>query len=162
MKFILFSSKKCIWKCHLQNGLNVIIQQGQFIQVEQILSVVAVILNLYLKLLSGEYQRNSFMRSQHWFMQWLGAIRKQTITWANFEPDLCHIMVSLGHNKLTHWFMINSLWPSDVIWRHGSRSTLAQVMASCLTAPSHYLNQSWLIIREVLWHSPDTNFTENT
>ena len=35
---------------------------------------------------------------------------------------------------------INSLWPSDAIWRHGSGSTLAQVMACCLTAPSHYLN----------------------
>ena len=56
----------------------------------------------------------------------------------------------------------NSLWPSGVIWRQGSRSTLAQVMACCLTAPSHYLNQCWLMISEVLWHSPDSNFTENT
>ena len=35
----------------------------------------------------------------------------------------------------------NSLKPSDAIWRHKSGSTLAQVMACCLTAPSHYLNQ---------------------
>ena len=34
-----------------------------------------------------------------------------------------------------------------------------QVMACCLVAPSHYLNQSWLIIGEVLWHSPEDNFT---
>ena len=34
----------------------------------------------------------------------------------------------------------NSLWSINVIWRQGSRSTLAQVMAYCLTAPSHYLN----------------------
>ena len=27
-------------------------------------------------------------------------------------------------------------------------------MACCLTAPSHYLNQCWLIISMVLWHSP--------
>ena len=33
----------------------------------------------------------------------------------------------------------NSLWPSDAIWRPGSRSTLVQVIACCLTAPSHYL-----------------------
>ena len=57
---------------------------------------------------------------------------------------------------------VNSLWPSDVIWRQGSRSTLAQVMACCLTAPSHYLNQCWLMISEVFWHSPDSNFIENT
>ena len=46
----------------------------------------------------------------------------------------------------------NSLWPSDAIWghttRHRSGSTLAQVMACCLAAPSHYLTQCWLIIRE--------------
>ena len=36
--------------------------------------------------------------------------------------------------------IFNSLWPSDAIWPQKSRSTLAQVMACCLTAPSHYLN----------------------
>ena len=47
----------------------------------------------------------------------------------------------------------NSLGPSDAIWRQRSGSTLAQVMACCLMAPSHYLNQCWLIISEVQWHS---------
>ena len=46
---------------------------------------------------------------------------------------------------------LNSLWPSDTTWRHGSGSTLAQVMACCLTTPIHYLNQCWLIII-VGWH----------
>ena len=41
---------------------------------------------------------------------------------------------------------VNSLRPSDTIWRQKSGSTLAQVMACCLTAPSHYLNQCSLII----------------
>ena len=57
--------------------------------------------------------------------------------------------------------MVNSLWPSDTIWRQRSRSTLVQVMACCLKAPSHYLNQCWLIISEVLRHSPEGNFTGN-
>ena len=48
---------------------------------------------------------------------------------------------------------------SDAIWRHRSGSTLAKVMACYLTAPSHYLNQCWLLISEVLWHSPESNFT---
>ena len=39
---------------------------------------------------------------------------------------------------------VNTLWPSDAIWWHRSGSTLAQVMAWCLKAPSHYLNQCWL------------------
>ena len=48
---------------------------------------------------------------------------------------------------------LNLFWPSDTIWRQRSGSTLAQVMACCLTAPSHYLNQCWRIISEVQWHS---------
>ena len=34
-------------------------------------------------------------------------------------------------------------------------STLVQVMACWLTAPSHYLKQCWRIISKVLWHSPE-------
>ena len=58
--------------------------------------------------------------------------------------------------------LINSLWPSDAIWRKGSRSTLVQVMACCLTAPSHYLNQCWLIISKIQLQSSDGNFTRDT
>ena len=54
--------------------------------------------------------------------------------------------------------LINSLWPGDAIWRHKSGSTLVQVMACCLTAPSHYLNQCWPVISEVPWHSAKSNF----
>ena len=35
-------------------------------------------------------------------------------------------------------------------------------MACCLTAPSHYLNQCWLIISKVEWHSSKGNFTRDT
>ena len=35
----------------------------------------------------------------------------------------------------------NSLWLGDAICWHISESTLPQVMAFCLTASSHYLNQ---------------------
>ena len=37
--------------------------------------------------------------------------------------------------------------------------TLVQVMACRLTAPSHYLHQCGLPSSEVLWHSPESNFT---
>ena len=40
---------------------------------------------------------------------------------------------------------------SDDIWRHRSGSTLAQVMACCLMAPSHYLNQCWYQIRIMIF-----------
>ena len=41
---------------------------------------------------------------------------------------------------------LNTLWPGDAIWQEGCGSTLAQVMACCLAASSHYLNQCWLKI----------------
>ena len=58
--------------------------------------------------------------------------------------------------------LVNSLRLSDAIWWQRSGSTLAQVMACCLMAPSHYLNQCWLIISEVLWQSYDGNITRDT
>ena len=38
------------------------------------------------------------------------------------------------------WEVLNSLWPRDAIWLHRLGSPLVQVMACCLTTPSHYLN----------------------
>ena len=65
-----------------------------------------------------------------------------------FFGDLAEPLIPTHyHNELLdtcgEWF--NSLWPSDEIWRHILGSTLAQVMACCLTAPSHWLNQRWLL-----------------
>ena len=57
---------------------------------------------------------------------------------------------------------LNSLCPNVAIWWQGSRSLLIQVMAWCLTAPSHYLNQCWLIIGKVQWNSSECNFTWDT
>ena len=45
----------------------------------------------------------------------------------------------------------------DTAW-----STLAQVMAWCLTAPSHYLNQCWLIVSTDQWCLSKGNFTRDT
>ena len=67
-------------------------------------------------------------------------------------------MLHLGHCMSSEWSLmseiVNSLWPSDAIWQHRScrfGTILAQVMACCLEAPNHYLNQLWLLISEVLW-----------
>ena len=84
------------------------------------------------------------------------------------EAEGGHILQLRGRHKwgLVHQFIhtlqtqtqvqhFNSLGPSDAIWRWGSWSTLVQVMACCLTAQSHYLNQCWLIISKGLWHSSE-------
>ena len=75
-----------------------------------------------------------------------------------------------GHSLLMYYLVpythlgglsaLNTLWPSDAMWRQRSWTTLAQVMACCLMAPSHYLNQCWLMISEMLWHSPDSNISQ--
>ena len=70
---------------------------------------------------------------------------------------VCALCFAVVRNTLE----LNSLWPSDAIWRHRSGSTLAQVMACCLTAPSHYLNQCWLNSSVALWHSAENDFTRN-
>ena len=68
------------------------------------------------------------------------------------------ILFQLGNIQVTH--NINSFWPGDAIF-HWSGSTLAEVMACCLTAPGHYLNKCWFTIKGVLWHSPESNFTRS-
>ena len=51
---------------------------------------------------------------------------------------------------------LNTLWPIDAIWRYRSGSILARVMACCL---QDHLDQFWLLITELLWDSPESNFT---
>ena len=56
-----------------------------------------------------------------------------------------NVINALKQNVLDMYTHVNSLWHSDAIWQLRSGSTLAQLMVCCLTAPSHYLNQCWLI-----------------
>ena len=55
----------------------------------------------------------------------------------------------LVKRKLSICLWVNSLWLSVAVWRHRPWSALAQVMAWCLIAPSHYLKQCWLTIATV-------------
>ena len=86
------------------------------------------------------------------------------------DLDLCVINAPLAFPKTyprsvpsqcRDVIMVNSLWPSDPLWRHGTGSTLAQLMACCLAAPSRYLNQCWAIINIVQWHLFEGNFTRD-
>ena len=64
----------------------------------------------------------------------------------------------------TRWncyHLFNTLWPTDIIWWHRSGPTFAQEMACCLMAPSHYLNQCWLIIKGIVWPSTQSNFVRS-
>ena len=92
----------------------------------------------------------------------------QDLIWMKDSPFLVIHMIVVNFLMLIsqwsllhkHAYNIDSLRPSDAIWRHRSRSTLAQVMACCLMAPSHYQNQCWLIFSKVQWHPLEGNCTK--
>ena len=68
----------------------------------------------------------------------------------------CYVFLSMNDIEckylLTHCGLVTP-------YGNRSVSTLVQVMAWCLTAPCHYLNQCWLLTGEVLWYSPKTKFS---
>ena len=62
-------------------------------------------------MLSGKSHWTLLMINQHWFREWLSAIKQQGIIEANVDPHMCHcmalpdydqLMVSLGHLQLWH------------------------------------------------------------
>ena len=59
----------------------------------------------------------------------LSVIWKKSQHWLLFS-----IVIDMQQHNFTHF------WPSGATWQHRCESTLAQVKACCLTAPSHYLN----------------------
>ena len=76
--------------------------------------------------------------------RFLGNMKLGTSLWRDSITGWVYLMFRAGY----------SLWPNtNAIWQHGSGSTLK--------APSHYLNRCWLIIKGVLWHSPEINFTRS-
>ena len=81
-----------------------------------------------------------------------------------FENAVCEMAAILSRGrwvKMYAWKSLTHLCPNDIIWRHRNGPTLAQVIACCLMAPNHYLNQCWFIISEVQLQSPEGNFTRD-
>ena len=94
-------------------------------------------------------------------------LKKKIALFMRYTSDTFAILNVLSYDKNKfkliysyglHDSIINSLrlWH---LWWQRSGSTLLQVMACCLMAPSHYLNQCWLLINEVLWYASVGNFT---
>ena len=82
-------------------------------------------------------------------------------SWSGDKPLSEPIMVSL----LTHVCVSRPQWVNlfynSKAYGYRSGWTLAQVMACCLMAQSHYQSQCWLMISEVLWYSLEGNLTGN-
>ena len=50
---------------------------------------------------SDECHGTLLVLSKYWFMQWLGAVMQQDITWTSVDQDRRRNMASLGHNELS-------------------------------------------------------------
>ena len=59
------------------------------------------------------------------------------------------VLVDHQNNNLSSSRWVNSLWFSNAIWLHRSGSTLAQVMACCLSTPCHYWPEPRLTYHQV-------------
>ena len=75
----------------------------------------------------------------------------------NLKPICCRCLTNLLQNT-------NSLCPNDTIWWYRTGSSLTQVMACCLMAPSHYLTNVDLSSvkscdNQLRVISPDTSIT---
>ena len=95
-----------------------------------------------------------YFREPYWLSMGLLEISRVTLTgiWNDFIVKATTRQWVHACEKDVTRMLPNSLGPIDARWWQRTESTLAQVMACCLTAPSHYLNQCWLIISKFLWH----------
>ena len=124
----------------------------------------------FLSILKNLYIKISLIRRliSFWNLSWIWLSNMQVyskylpISWDENNDFSRHNLHGCFQRKgiftlVTHG-QINSLWPGDAIWQHTSGSTLAQIMACCLMASSHYLNQCWLINKGPADLSPEINF----
>ena len=82
---------------------------------------------------------------------------KNQVSTITFLGILTHwLLVRLDNVLLLQKFtrQINDFRPSNPrpIWHDTTASTLSQVMACCLMAPSHFVDQCCLLTSEVQWH----------
>ena len=71
-----------------------------------------------------------------------------------------HNRIHISLIKFTILLHFYSLWPSDGIWHNRFWSTWCHVMACCLAALGHYLNQCWPITDGAPWHAPKGKLTK--
>ena len=106
-------------------------------------------------------------------MSWIFTASNHVYTWPLAAAGVTQLhgpwisrncTLSVQHQVHMHWPFPNRGLDANFpnySWTHGSWSTLLQVVACCLAAPSHYLNHGWLInnythMKKVWW-----NFLQN-
>ena len=149
---IMMISNAILYKRH--NGLTLMLNLLQETWRHIHISIISLRWHRLLKSLLVEDKDLFILHGQYHGGQWPNDTRSQGIS--SLGVDLAIPQYS----GFSTW-RVNSFGPSNAIWWLRCGSTLAQVMACCLTAPSHYLNQCWFLISEVLWHSLESNFARS-
>ena len=124
-----------------------------------------------LKTISQMYSFNQLRPNHSYMHQWTstlvqimscylfnsGPLSASILTYCWLDPrEQISVTIESKHCKSCHCGF------GDNIWCRRSWLTMVQVMVCYLTAPSHYLNQCWLIINLILWHSFQGNVYLNT
>ena len=170
--------------CHPTSEASIIVCAGNYLPITlmshdhciYLTGPLKWVFNNLMGLRSKNYQRSALLAFVKGIHRWLVvSLHNGTIMWKWCVHHLI-LRSSYLHNGISYtgktiflywmktvdvYYHIYSMWPSDAIHRPRSRSTLAQVMACCLTAPSHNLDQCSLIISKVQGHSYEGDFTRN-
>ena len=94
------------------------------------------------------------MKTRFSHMPWLVVTcTRRVLYFANENKNYRYVLFGSGVIYLTHCGQVTP-YPNEDLGQHWE---MAQVMACCLTATSHYLNQCEFLISEILQHSPESN-----
>ena len=101
-----------------------------------------IFIGLYgIKILSWTFSHMMMCKAESWILKYCSIMASQHCMLMFCVPMNTEHPVDVWHTLI-----------NDSIWRRGSGSTLAQMTARCLTAPSHYLSQYIFNIKGVSWY----------
>ena len=164
---------KCIWKGHLHSGHHFVLSFSRLVLLKEMevcrTYSISCLLMIWLKLLQSpntlRLRQNGCSFADNTFTFIFLSFLQITMKGGVYNLDGTEAVEDFVTTTLSDPEEPSSkvrLRPSDAIWWQRTLSTLAQLMACCLTPPNHYLNQWWLIINEVQWQPPEGSFTQYT
>ena len=114
-----------IWHTRLVSGINT----KQFFNIKYVKIKELVYLLIYMNYTSTRHIQIHFTPNN------------QTQIFSNMTK----LKIELLWYRTSKILIVHSLWLSAALKRNRSWLTLARAMTCCMTAPSHYLNQCWVI-----------------
>ena len=107
--------------------------------------------------------------SKHWFSSWLHAVRKQAITWANGDPDVCIHMVSPALGDVAVILRVNLIHLQNLTFYQNRLQIvlfrklvkLLCIIWSSVKPPSGEYMRYRFLEQNLLMYSPEGGFTGN-